>query len=131
MASASASNAVIASVFPRNNASTIEVGWFPHLSQMSLGGAPSKPAKSAKSASWETRTNPFARAKIPNLAIESLLQAQLACAARSREDISQLSAELEAEILIEEQLHAAVVARRSRSAAYTRLARMSPSVSSG
>src|SRR5208337_51281 len=68
---------------------------------------------------------------VPGRVIVCMLQSKQAHVARTRKQILQLSAKLEAQVLIEQKLHLAVTMRRSRSAAYARQARMSSSFSSG
>ncbi len=68
---------------------------------------------------------------LPNNAIIGLSETNLPNRFRVGEQIGELCAELEAEVLVEQQLHAAIRTPRSRSAAYDKQARMSSSVSSG
>ena len=68
---------------------------------------------------------------LPNDEIIGLIETQLPNWAGVGEQIGEPCAEFEAEILVEQQLHAAIRTPRSRSAAYDKQARMSSSVSSG
>src|SRR3954471_23951837 len=68
----------------------------------------------------------------PNLRVISLLHIEQLHLARSRKYLLQFFRQLEAEVLVKQQLHVVtVINRRSRSAAYSRQARMSSSVTSG
>jgi len=67
----------------------------------------------------------------PNDAIVGLIETELPNRFGVGEQIGEQCAEFEAEILVEQQLHAAIRTLRSRSAAYDKQARMSSSVSSG
>jgi hypothetical protein len=68
---------------------------------------------------------------LPNDAIVGSVETKLSNRFGVREQIGEQSAEFETEILVEQQLHAAIRTPRSRSAAYDKQARMSSSVSSG
>jgi hypothetical protein len=67
---------------------------------------------------------------LPNDAIVGLIATEASNLFGIGEQIGEQCAEFEAEVLVEQQLHAAVMIRRSRSAAYAKQARMSSSVSS-
>ena len=93
------------------------VGWLPQRSQMTLGGRAIQSNHVCKIGILGHQEESVGFGVLPKDAVIGLGQANQADLTGAGEEVSKGLTEFEAEVLVEQQLHAAVRRRRSRSAA--------------